>query len=526
MRRIPHILFLLCALVSCIGGDPDAGRFSPPAIERVEAEAGADYSEVVIRCRISAAEGVKEYGIFFGSDQLEKIPASNLQDNAFTVTVGGLEYSSEYRYKAYVDGGRGHGHVESEVGVWRTEDEIPPVAEILKIETGLGADAGKVTLSCFIRNLSATVGKDALSCGICYAPSGEDLTLDGSFAEAEFSPEGNFTVALEGLVSGITYGFRPFTRIGAQTTYGETLTRKIPAKEDVVTTVGFSALTHHSVTLEGALGNEEWTGTASYGFEWNGKTALADRLDETRHFMLTLQDLSPDTEYSFKAIAVVDGTRYYGESLSLRTLPLPGSDADYVDLGLSVLWATCDLGATSPTELGDRYAWGETGLKDSYSWNNYKWCLGSPESIFKYTLAKDSPQPDGKTVLDPEDDAAHILLGGKWRMPTAAECRELLNNCTAVQPIANGGFILTSKVSGYTDQSIFLQNYEYWTSTLGPGETRGAIALAANWGGILPLLLYSSVPGFHPQYEYLPFDSLTHRYSPHLIRPVRTRDEQ
>lgn len=523
MRRIPHILLLLCALVSCIGGDPDAGRFFPPAIERVEAEAGADYSEVVIRCRISAAEGVKEYGIFFGSDQLERIPASGLKDNTFTVTVGGLEYSSEYRYKAYVDGGRGH--VESEVGVWRTEDEIPPVAEILKIETGLGADAGKVTLSCFIRNLSATVGKEALSCGICYAPSGDEPTLEESVANAEFSPEGNFTVALEGLVSGITYGFRPFTRIGAQTTYGETLTRKIPAKEDVVTTVGFSALTHHSVTLEGALGNEEWTGTASYGFEWNGKTALADRLDETRHFTLTLQDLSPDTEYSFKAIAVVDGTRYYGESLSLRTHPLPGSDADYVDLGVSVLWATCNLGASEPADPGSYYAWGETETKTEYTWETYKWCMGTEESIYKYTLGLDWPQADGKTVLEAADDAAHVLLGGKWRMPTAVECRELVAHSKAVRTKIGDtdGFLFTSTVNGHTDQSIFLPNMDYWTANLCTGYSPGAQTFKFDHTTVSTFEVFDIPPGCSEFALAYWRDYLLRRYS-HFIRPVRARD--
>ena len=107
MRRIPHILLLLCALVSCIGGDPDVRQFSAPVIQDVFAAGGADHSQVVVLCRLSAAEGIKDYGIYFGKDEWVKIPASNLQDNAFSVTVTGLAYSTEYHYKAYVDGGRG-----------------------------------------------------------------------------------------------------------------------------------------------------------------------------------------------------------------------------------------------------------------------------------------------------------------------------------------------------------------------------------------------------------------------------------
>ena len=519
MRRILPILLLL-ALGSCLGRDPDIRQFSAPVIQDVFAAGGADHSQVVVLCRLSTAEGIKDYGIYFGKDEWEKIPASNLQDNAFSVTVTGLAYSTEYHYKAYVDGGRGY--AESEVRTWKTEDEIPPVAEIIKAVPGMGADAGKVTFSCFIRNLATTIGKDALTCGICYAPEGKEPTLDGPYATAEFSPAGNYTVSLEGLVTSITYGFRPFTQIGQKTTFGETLTRKIPSGEEVVLSIGYSGLTHNSVTMEGALHQEEWMESVSYGFEWNGKMALADRIDESHHFTLSRNDLLPETDYRFRAVAVVDGTRYQGEEMSFRTPALPGTDVGYVDLGLSVLWGTFDLGATKYLERGDVFAWGETTTKDSYEWSTYKWCLGSDESIFKYSLSVDTPQADGKTSLDPADDAAHVILGGKWRMPTAAEFLELLKNCEVTQPKTNGVFFLTSKVSGFSDRSIYLDNQVYWTSNLCPGLTKGAIVLSPMWGGGLPLLLYS-IPSNRPDYEFPYLDYIIYRYRPNLIRPVRER---
>ena len=88
-----------------------------------------------------------------------------------------------------------------------------------------------------------------------------------------------------------------------------------------------------------------------------------------------------------------------------------------LDFGLSVLWADRDLGATCPEDAGDFYAWGELEPKDTYIWDNYRFG-NSAETMTKYT--------EVPSVLAPEDDIAHVLLGGKWRMPTEAEVDELI----------------------------------------------------------------------------------------------------
>ena len=120
---------------------------------------------------------------------------------------------------------------------------------------------------------------------------------------------------------------------------------------------------------------------------------------------------------------------------------------EYVDLGLSVKWATCNVGASSPEEYGDYYAWGETGAKSIYDWSTYKWYNGS-ESLTKYFT-------DNKTVLDPEDDVAHVKWGGSWRMPTDSEMTELYENCTWTWTTQSGknGYKVISKKNG---NSIFL----------------------------------------------------------------------
>ena len=108
-----------------------------------------------------------------------------------------------------------------------------------------------------------------------------------------------------------------------------------------------------------------------------------------------------------------------------------GRPSDYMDLGLSVKWATYNIGANSPEEFGDYYAWGEVEVKDNYTWETYKYYDVSNKNLTKYNTDKNNSTgyPDNKTTLDPEDDVAHVKWGGNWRMPTKAEFDELRNNC-------------------------------------------------------------------------------------------------
>ena len=132
---------------------------------------------------------------------------------------------------------------------------------------------------------------------------------------------------------------------------------------------------------------------------------------------------------------------------------------EYVDLGLpsGLKWATCNVGASSPEEYGGYYAWGETEEKENYDWSTYKWCNGSENTLTKYCTDSDYGTVDNKTVLDPEDDVAHVKWGGSWRMPTEADFYELLftGTCTWTWTTQNGvnGYKVTSKTNG---NSIFI----------------------------------------------------------------------
>ncbi|MBR5035493.1 MAG: leucine-rich repeat domain-containing protein [Bacteroidales bacterium] len=165
------------------------------------------------------------------------------------------------------------------------------------------------------------------------------------------------------------------------------------------------------------------------------------------------------------------------------------SEPDAIDLGLSVKWASCNLGAFSPEEYGHYFAWGETCPKDiPYSYETYKWYSSS---IIKYGSI------DNKMTLDPEDDAAHVYLGGNWRMPTIDEYQELINNCSwyieskkgveGVRIKSKNGNNIFLPFAGYKegDNTIDCKVGAYpWTSSLDGNSTSKAKILYANSSGV------------------------------------------
>lgn len=150
---------------------------------------------------------------------------------------------------------------------------------------------------------------------------------------------------------------------------------------------------------------------------------------------------------------------------------------DAIDLGLSVKWANMNVGAKYIEDYGDYFAWGETATKEIYDEDTYFDTNDGGSTFTKYN------NEGGKTVLDPEDDAAHVNWGGSWRMPTKAEWQELIDNCTWRWTTQNGikGYKVTSNKEGYTDKFIFLpaagwrrvsdlynvgSDGDYWSSSL------------------------------------------------------------
>ena len=129
---------------------------------------------------------------------------------------------------------------------------------------------------------------------------------------------------------------------------------------------------------------------------------------------------------------------------------------EWVDLGLpsGTLWATVNLGASSPEGYGDYFAWGETAPKEDYTWESYKWCEGTGYSLTKYCTASFSGIVDNKAFLDPKDDAAQANWGTSWRIPTRRQIQELCEKCNTQESSLNGvkGLLIT----GPNGNTIFL----------------------------------------------------------------------
>lgn len=153
--------------------------------------------------------------------------------------------------------------------------------------------------------------------------------------------------------------------------------------------------------------------------------------------------VSTDADYTFEVVEDMLLTAQFCFSLGVA-----------VDLGLSVKWAAYNVGATKPGERGSCYAWGETEEKSDYSWSTYKWCNGSYSTLTKYCKNVNYGIVDNKTVLDPEDDVAHVKWGGSWRMPTKAELTELCTDCTWIWTTFND--VKGYMVIGPSGNSIFL----------------------------------------------------------------------
>ena len=154
-----------------------------------------------------------------------------------------------------------------------------------------------------------------------------------------------------------------------------------------------------------------------------------------------------------------------------------GGNSEYVDLGLSVKWASRNVDADGPGDMGGLYFWGETETKQGID----------GVLTYKFRDGHKYNDTDGKTVLDPEDDVAHVKWGGSWRMPTADEIDELIHNCTWSWASVKGeiGFLVTSNKPGYTDRSIFLPYFfagsegslAYWSGSSDAGPDGGAACL-------------------------------------------------
>ena len=183
----------------------------------------------------------------------------------------------------------------------------------------------------------------------------------------------------------------------------------------------------------------------------------------------------------------------------------PTTDSRAVDLGLSVKWASCNVGAESPEEYGDYFAWGETTTKSSYTENNsVTYGLSIEELKFRGII-------DANGNLTAAYDAATENWGDEWRMPTLDEMKELFDRCTWKWTTQNG--VNGYKVTGPNGNSIFLPaaGYRYGTSL-------GSSSYGSYWSATLHSdISYAYALGFRSDYYRWGYGS---RDDGQSVRPV------
>ena len=185
------------------------------------------------------------------------------------------------------------------------------------------------------------------------------------------------------------------------------------------------------------------------------------------------------------------------------------TSGDWVDLGLPSgrQWATRNVGASSPTDYGNYYAWGETSPKSNYTWENYRYYNSSTGQLTKYNGS------DGLTTLQPGDDAATAHYGG--RTPTESEWRELINNTTSRWMTVNG--VNGRCFTGPNGNSLFLPAAGYrWD---------GSLLDAGSYGYYWSSSLYTDNPGYACycffNSGHVGLNAYFYRYNGRTVRAVR-----
>lgn len=255
---------------------------------------------------------------------------------------------------------------------------------------------------------------------------------------------------------------------------------------------------HFSVSVYGSTAYSSFSNRTLLMKLSNGRGVVTnDELRRCRYnsftasFTISGNILTVYLSYTTAAYSSYSVKREYTLKDAPTETPTPEVSVSYnaVDLGLpsGTLWADRNVGADSPEDYGDYFAWGETSTKSIYDWSTYKWCQGSNTSMTKYCTKSSYGIVDNKTVLDLEDDAAYVNMGTEWRMPTSDELKELRNKCTWTRTSQKGtkGY----KVTGPNGKSIFLpaaghrggsslydagSSGYYWSASLNESNPGGA----------------------------------------------------
>ena len=430
----------------------------------------------------------------------------------FSVSMTGLNISTTYYVRAYAV--TPNGTVYGEQKTFTTRDGIPTVttAEVTDIQGKTATCGGTVT---------DNGGLNVTARGVCWSTSQNPTVSDRHTMNG--SGLGSFTSNITGLNISTTYYVRAYATTSAGTAYGEEVSFTTRNGIPTVTTIEVTSIGSGLAYSGGNITDDGGLAVTARGVCWSTSPSPTLANSHTTNgsgagsFSSYMTGLSMSTTYYVRAYATNSFVTVYGNQLSFTTT---NDEHACIDLGLpsGLLWATCNVGADTPEDYGDYFAWGETQPKDTYNWSTYQYCNGYYNTLTKYCNNSSygyNGFTDNLTTLLPEDDAATTNWGGDWRMPTEEEWQELYNNTTVTWTAQSGvnGRLFTAS----NGNSLFLP---------AAGERNdGSLQDAGYWGFYWSSSLATSSPlgawYFYFTSDYFCMNTYIYRISGRSVRAVR-----
>lgn len=398
----------------------------------------------------------------------------------FTSNLINLTANTTYYVRAYANNSAGTGY-GNEISFTTLKDIVKPTVKTNEVSSVVqdAAICGGVVID--------DGGAEVTARGVCWSTS-QNPTINGSHTD-DGTGEGDFTSTITGLTAGTTYYVRAYATNVMGTAYGEQRSFATTSEEVLLPTViteEVTDITTDSATSGGNVTSDGGATVTARGVCWS--TSQNPTIDDndgmttdgngTGSFTSNIPNLAPNTRYYVRAYATNSAGTGYGDEISFTTEEEEeeGCEPDgeiaghyYVDLGLpsGVKWATCNVGASSPEDYGDYFAWGETSPKVVYDWDTYlHWNDLDGDGYCDYG----EPTINSDISGNVQYDAATANWGGNWRMPTKDEMQELVDHCEWEWTQVNG--VNGSKVIGPNGSCIFLPaaGIRYGTSLTNDGN--------------------------------------------------------
>ena len=406
------------------------------------------------------AGGVYWYDVFYAGKEAYYWTSKNIDD------IPGTSWSINFDSNG--------GNVTN--GVYRHSGMlIRPVQEVVKVTTGEAKNIkeSSATLTGTVENYDPS--DESVQFVFFYSTSSDVMNAsDGKSVVATYDNNGHLTAEITGLSDYTDYYYTlAIKRSDAAYEASEVNSFKtlpfVTTSEDVATTI-------NSATLKGTC--SKGINVAGFAIKKDGEsdyTQYSALADSEGNFTATIDNLEINAKYYFYAFIQNDDVTYKGEELSFSTKDIhlcPNNNHPHmIDLGLpsGTKWACCNVGASSPEEYGNYYAWGETQPKSAYEWENYQ-----------YWTENDGAINIGSDISRTNYDAATVNWGSPWHMPSLDQYRELTNNVTylhwtsingisgSMLVFSNGNSIFMPfagyRIHGTHDSQGMVGNY--WSSTL------------------------------------------------------------